>query len=504
MVVNELVTKFSFIGNLKPQESFNSNLRSSIKFLGGMALAIKGATVAIAGLVTVQSKSLDPLIRLRNETGISTQRLQQLERMAVITGASFEDMASTLTGLNQKIVDASFNGSETFARLGINVRGVSGELKKADQVLIEVMNRFNRMGMGRQQRQFFAGQLGIDGSMIKFLNMSTAEYKKYNEQAARALNLTDKQLDSTDRYNRSLDLLGLNLNGIRNQIAVAVAPQLTELSDRFINLIDNNREWIINGILKTVDFLGRLGAAIARVAPFVLAIGAAFVIAKISALGFAVVMGTIFSPVILLTAAIVAALLILDDLIVAFSGGRSVIRDFFQEWLGVDIVPIMQNIVSAVLVGFDQIREAIAPLADYFAANFSFIGNLLTGNFSGAIDDIKTMFVSLGEFIKRSFTIIFEGLKALATSILPDWAINGATDLFNGVSSAADFLTGGGNQMAMPFPSSPFAGAGGSSVTQSNNINVYSSDPLRAGQITSDRLQSQLSTADAVLSRGGR
>jgi len=463
-VVNELVTKFSFIGSLKPQESFNANLRSSIKFLGGMALAVKGATVAIAGLVTMQSKSLEPLIKLRNETGISTQRLQQLERMAVMTGSSFEEMAGTLTGLNQKIVDASFNGSETFARLGINVRGVSGELKKADQVLFEVMNRFNQMGLSRQQRQFFAGQLGIDGSMIKFLNMSTAEYKKYNEQSARALYLTDKQLDSVDKYNRSLDLLGLNLNGIRNQIAVAVAPQLTELANRFIDLIDRNRDWIINGIVKTVDFLDRLTDALIRVAPFVLAIGGAFVAARVAALGFSVVMGALFSPVVLITAAIVAALLILDDLIVAFKGGKSVIRDFFQEWLGIDITPVMQKMVASV-------RWAMSQISQMFTANKSIIGGMIR-------------FMS-GDMV------------------------GGARQIFGGLTSGSTdpmalSLPSNPFDMQMPFPSSPYAGAGAGSITQSNNINVYSNDPLRAGQITSDRLQNQLSTADSLLNRGGK
>lgn len=503
-VVNELVTKFSFIGNLKPQESFNANLRSSIKFLGGMALAIKGATVAVAGLVTMQSKSLEPLIRLRNETGISTQRLQQLERMAVATGSSFEEMAGTLTGLNQKITDASYNGSETFARLGINVRGVSGELKKADQVLFEVMNRFNQMGLSRQQRQFFAGQLGIDPGMIKFLNMTTAEYKKYNEQSARALYLTDKQLDSVDKYNRSLDLLGLNLNSIRNQIAVAVAPQLTELANKFIELIDRNRDWIINGIIKTVGFLDRLTDALIRVAPFVLAIGAAFVAARVGALGFAVVMGTILSPVVLITAGITALLLILDDLIVAFNGGKSVIRDFFQEFFGVDIVPIMHEIVDVVGTSIAQIMDAIAPLSEFLTASFGLIGNLLTGNLELAIDDAKRMFMSLGEFIKNSFTIIFDGLKAIATSILPEWAVTGISDFFSGSSGANDLSLDGGSTSSMPFPLSPYAGVGAGSITQSNNINVYSNDPLRAGQITSDRLQNQLSTADSLLNRGGR
>ncbi|HHH0699808.1 TPA: hypothetical protein ACPZRZ_003918 [Yersinia enterocolitica] len=36
-IVNELITKFGFIGDLAPQETFNANLKSSIGLLAGNA-----------------------------------------------------------------------------------------------------------------------------------------------------------------------------------------------------------------------------------------------------------------------------------------------------------------------------------------------------------------------------------------------------------------------------------------------------------------------------------
>ena len=35
-IVNELITKFGFIGNLAPQETFNANLKASIGLLAGL------------------------------------------------------------------------------------------------------------------------------------------------------------------------------------------------------------------------------------------------------------------------------------------------------------------------------------------------------------------------------------------------------------------------------------------------------------------------------------
>ncbi|VFS74620.1 Uncharacterised protein [Kluyvera cryocrescens] len=39
-IVNELITKFGFVGNLAPQEAFNANLKASIGLLATMGAAI--------------------------------------------------------------------------------------------------------------------------------------------------------------------------------------------------------------------------------------------------------------------------------------------------------------------------------------------------------------------------------------------------------------------------------------------------------------------------------
>ena len=46
-IVSELVTKFSFIGSLKPQMSFNKGLSASIKGLSALAIATKAGVGAL-------------------------------------------------------------------------------------------------------------------------------------------------------------------------------------------------------------------------------------------------------------------------------------------------------------------------------------------------------------------------------------------------------------------------------------------------------------------------
>ncbi|MBA3117700.1 hypothetical protein CB002_019450, partial [Salmonella enterica] len=51
-IVNELITKFGFIGDLAPQETFNANLKASIGLLAGFGAAIAGSAAGVAGWVT--------------------------------------------------------------------------------------------------------------------------------------------------------------------------------------------------------------------------------------------------------------------------------------------------------------------------------------------------------------------------------------------------------------------------------------------------------------------
>jgi len=93
----------------------------------------------------------------------------------------------------------------------------------------------------------------------------------------------------------------------------------------------------------TVEFVVDLVDALKRLAPFILTAGAAFTIATIGTSGFAAALGFLISPAVLITAGILAIALVLDDLIVAFQGGNSLIANFFKEFFGWDIQPILQG-----------------------------------------------------------------------------------------------------------------------------------------------------------------
>lgn len=500
-VVNDLVTKFSFLGSLAPQEKFNANLGKSLSILAGFTAAIGAASVAYSRFVNTQLRGLDPMIQLRDQTGMTANEIERLNFIAVRTNSTTEAMQGTLASLSQSIGQAAQEGSAEFARLGISVRTASGEVRKADDVLFDVQQRFRQMNLSVQERGTFAQSLGIDPSLIRFLNLTQSEMAELNAEASQQLLLTNEQVDAADRYNRSIDNLGFSMRGLRNMVAVGLAPQMEAMAERFREVLQANRDWIIAGLQRTGELLSAFMDMLIRVAPFIAAIGAGFIAARIAALGFAKVLAAIFSPVIVVTALIASAILILDDLIVAFQGGQSVIRDFVQEWFGIDISPILQQMVADVVWAVGEILDIFSPFGEAAMDMFGALANVFRGDFSAAIDDIQSAFTNMGEFIKRFFGRIFSDLASLAMNILPDWAVSLIRGDDDAPDSAADVRKNAAPDTLRRPTISPELQR---QINQTVNMNIMTSDPDRAGRVASDRLQDQLSTADALIYRGGR
>jgi len=538
--ITELITKFGFSGSLDPLKDYNNNLGKGIGFLAGMTAALGVAVLGINKWVTGVSQSLQPLIDLNAQTGVSVEKIQELSFAAEQSSSSSEALFSSLSGLGEKIGEAAQKGSEDFSRLGISVRDANGQVKSTDSVLSEVGTRFRQLGLSMSEQQGFAAALGIDPGLLSMMNKTGAEMASLRGEAQRLGVLTAEQVKSAQDYNDALGKLGFGMESVKRFIAVGLAPELTEMAKDFTDLLAANKDWIIDGIKATVGVLGDMVDALIRVAPFIAAVGAAFLLAKVYTLGFSGVLALVLSPAILIAAGIGAVLLILDDLIVAFQGGKSVIRDFFLEFFGWDIQPMLLGIVDAfkdigggALVVFDAIKP-IAPLLITIGAAFAAaaVGPALFGaalalatspitltilGIAGilwVINDLKKAFNGGDSKIMDFFGMIGDMIEWVIEKIvglLPDWAIK-LLGLGGGGNSPGPGRDGGGDGPASQPQSQAFQPGGAtnntknqsSTVEQTVNMDIRTSDPEKAGKAASDGLQRQLQDAlNQTRGRGG-
>jgi hypothetical protein len=486
-VVSELITEFKFSGSEAPLTKYNAALGKGIGLLAGMTAALAASGVALAKWTTGVLAGEQSLINLASQTGVAVERIQELRYIAEVSNSDIGALDQSLLELSKTIGEAAQKGSEDFSRLGISVRDMSGQVKSADQVLSEISQRFRSMNLARAEQQSFAQTLGIEPSLITMMNRTSGEMAELSARARELGVLTQEQTTFAMEYNDAMTTMRFAMDGVRRLVAVGLGPELKAMAEDFTDLLTENKDWIVSGLQAAIGVLSDFMEMIGRVWPLLVTGAALFVGLKVATLGWAGALGILFSPAILIAAAIAGVLLIVDDLIVAFQGGKSVIREFFMEMFGYDIQPVLQAIVQGFTEAFNKVLDIGQAFITSVGAIFSGIGNLLTGNFEEALEDFK-----------RWFTIWVDTLSDL----VPDWIKNFFAGDTPGATGGAPSPGGGGGNSFLPGGTQALPGVS-QSTNQEVTQNIYTSDPVRAGQVAADNLQRQMDDAQTQYNRGG-
>ena len=418
-VVNEVVTRFSFQGDLRPQREFNTGLDSSIKLLAGVAAGITAASGAMFAWANSVFNTIDPMVQLSRETGVALESIQELGYAASVNGSSLDAVSASVREMTKRIGEFEQLGTgpakEVVENLGISFRDANGEIKAADQVMLELTDTM--AGMRESERMNVLDKLGIDPSMIQLLSSTSEEVEGLRARAQRLGVVTQEQGDAVASYNDSLTTLQFGMKGIQNMVAVGFAPMMGDLVDWFVNLLEANQDLIMNGLNWLGEVVVSTMGMLERMWPIFVAVAAGFAIAKVAAIGFGGVMSIILSPVVLWTAAILGAILIVDDLIVAFQGGESVIADFFESFFGIDIRPALQAIVAVVEETVALVIEVFSPAVDAIESMFKAVAAIIQGDFGAAWDHIGDAMASMVEYALGLFTTLAEGAGAIMEAV---------------------------------------------------------------------------------------
>lgn len=525
-IVNELITKFGFIGNLAPQENFNANLKASIGLLAGMGAAIAASAGGIAAWVTSISASIDPMVQFGRETGIAVETIQSLGYAASVNGSSVDALQASLGEMTKRVGEFIATGQgeakDVAARLGLQFKDLNGQVKSSDVIFRELADKLH--GMSQAEKFSVLDKMGIDRSMVQLLSLTGDEIEGLQDKAAALGIVTQDQADQFAAYNDSLTTLGKGFDGIRFQVAIGFVPVLKELADGFVDFLVANKELIQNGLKNLGEIIFSVTGMIRRLAPIVATIAAGFLLWKIQAIGLRTVLATIFSPITLIILAITAVVLVIDDLLTAMEGGQSVIADFFRDTWGIDIVPGLLAIKDAVMVVVDFIIEWFKTAVENIKLMFTALWKLVTGDFTGAWEDVSKAFTNTIELWKKPFTTFIGWVKNLFSGLgeyITNTISNAASNAWNATKSFLGFgddekqnpqsAGGYGGNNGIPYGNPGLNGnlaysagvaASNNSYSFGQNVYVTAPDAVAAGNAVADSYQQQQKEAKRMYSRG--
>lgn len=492
-VVDELVTLLGLDiapgaeANATSYERVIDRVRKTAVMVGA---ALAAAASAVQAYAMEQAKAIEQESRFAEGMDVSYQRTQALGYAANILGGSSQELAQDLANLT-KTMNSPIPGeyNQTLYMLGISARDASGQVRKADDLLLAIADRL--AGMSKQRQMQFADRLGLSSGTLTVLRNGRAEVERLAQEAQLlGLVLDENATARATTFGRAYRRLTEIVRGLGRAVSVGLLPGLTQGADALANWIVLNHKWIGSGVQQVVEgvalgfqMVGRFIAWAASALGDLLgplemsgrqldatrAIAVATALALV-ALGVSAVAAT--WPFWLTAAAVAGLVLVLEDLYVFFTGGKSVIGDWVRE--------------------FREAYPAIAELIDMVGELAKWLGPRLGQALKAAIGWVWSVLVGLNNFIVN----MTKGVASLVDSFLKLVGITGTTDAamqspatFNDVPVHSEILarragaSGGGNTVNIEVNGAGDPAAVGAEVAGRAGLSTQMSAPGMLGPL---------------------
>lgn len=235
------------------------------------AAAIVSAGKALADFAVSGAAYADDLLTMSTVTGISTEKLQELQYAADLVDVSVD----TITGSMKKnlaSMSKAQKGNEATAaayeKLGVAVTDANGNLRDDETVYWELINALGQVEDETQRDVLAMELLGKSASDLNPLIEAGADtMKALSVQAHQAGYVLDEDtLDAFGEFDDQLRKLDKGAEAAKNAMGTILLPVLTDLAGDGVDLLGQ----FTNGILDANGDISKMGEVIDTVLPQVL------------------------------------------------------------------------------------------------------------------------------------------------------------------------------------------------------------------------------------------
>ena len=246
-VIDELVTILGIDVNSSSFQSIkrmSDGLNDIAKTAAKVGAAITAAASSALYLAERLNQTTAGIGNFSQITGISTKNVQALGVAVEMIGGNFQSLQSDLMSLTKSMsspVPGEFN--QTLFQLGINVRRASGELKTADDVLLDVADRFK--GMSSQEQLQWGSKLGFSNDTIRLLQAGSGEIERLKREAENLPTIVgEKNIKNAQLFVEQFSLLRRMLLFVGQEAASFAGPALQGIVQDMTEWLKKNREII--------------------------------------------------------------------------------------------------------------------------------------------------------------------------------------------------------------------------------------------------------------------
>lgn len=393
-VAQELVVQFGtetadLIKGMYSAESFIKGAVSRItRILGPLAIAM-AAKKTFSGYVS----GADALGKFADSIGENVSAIDAwglAVRQAGGTAEGFQSSVDSLArGLNQVALTGKGRAKAGLEAFGISAKDANGNVKKSTDLLMELAGKAETMS--KEQFRGLAQTLGIDKGTIMLLQQGKKSvHELVKEMTGMAITKEDAELAA--RFNTEWQNMAVSFRNLAAILFRAVTPVLTKV----VKIITNFVTYMRKHETFLLTFLGLLATLVmARVVP-------AFVAWAASLLA---------NPITWFVIAAALLALVLEDVYMWATGGKSAIKDFLLQFEGgaelvasierafKELEPVIEKL-KPLFKGFfwkafDNQLKSISATIEMLVNGINVLIKLFSGDFKGAVASAQS-FVKAG------------------------------------------------------------------------------------------------------------
>lgn len=229
----------------KAGKAIKTNLSSAAVIAGvaALGLAMEKVVTKTIDLVKGTASYADGILTLSAQTGVATDKLQELKYMEELTDVSLE----TVTNSMAKQIKAMFNaqkGTEdvtnAYKKLGVEFKDSNGALKDSDTVYWEAIDALGLMANETERdatAMLLFGKSAQDlNPIIKIGSAGVSEFAKEAQKMGAVL--SNDTLISLGKTDDALQRMYLQLDIAKRSIGTDIAPAMTEAFEKITDKVD--------------------------------------------------------------------------------------------------------------------------------------------------------------------------------------------------------------------------------------------------------------------------
>lgn len=408
-VIDELLVGLGFEYDPKQLQQFKNDLGKTTNAVKQLTKAAVAGATALIGMTTASTRASDEQGKLAAEIGDSVDNIDALQFALQRSGGTAEGMASSLQQLAIRAGEAARgvgSGLEAFGLLGISVTNTNGQLKSTSNLLLEVSQRFQ--GLSKAQQIDLADKLGLRDS-IRLLQQGPSAIRELTAEA-RALGVTTAEdaAISADFQDSLTDLWRI-VKQVSRTLSRVFAPVLNEIVDSFTEWWKLNRQLIEQNIPAWVETATRaiklLALAFAGVIAVRLVSHLLMLINLMKGLTLATLAFNAAALLIpaLITAAVVAVGLLIDEIKTFVEGGESILGDLVERFPKLKeaieaMVPVLKTVSDVLIANFKTVEMVLGSIVNLIQTVIDGWTNLISIFSTKSLDDFREFFKTLPSF----------------------------------------------------------------------------------------------------------